>query len=150
MPSKNASGQAYKEDCKPEKTQTQGQRVAARSVSRGWVWRRAAAALPAGARVCVAALLASAIGSSAGADEDAECTRGETLRRSGSTRAALAAYKACVARGGGDAVTRHNLGVALIDKKQWLSAWRFQPSRPWLSAWQCQLSSEHVLQFQLS
>ena len=128
MPSKNASWQAFKEDCKkmrsiPCAAPACGRRErAAHSVSRGWVWRRFAAALPAGARVCVAALLASAIGSGAGTGEDAECARGDALRRSGSTRAALVAYKACVARGGGDAVTRHNLGVALIDSAEYEDA----------------------------
>ena len=141
MPSKNASWQAFKEDCKKMRsipcaasgcgrgdcTRThpslpQGQRGAARIVGRGWMWRRAAAALPAGARVCVAALLASAIGSGAGTGEDAECARGDALRRSGSTRAALVAYKACVARGGGGAVTRHNFGVALIDSAEYEDA----------------------------
>ena len=126
MPCKNASWQACKEDCKkmrsiPCAAPACGRRErAARSVSRGWVWRRAAAALPAGARVCVVALFFC--GSSASAGEDAECARGEALRRSGSTRAALAAYKACVARGGGDAVTRHNLGVALIDSAEYEDA----------------------------
>jgi len=75
--------------------------------------------LPAGACACVAVLLASALPRCADAGADAECARGDELRRTGSMGAAVTAYKACVARGGGDAVTRHNLGVALMDSAEY-------------------------------
>lgn len=66
------------------------------------------------ASVCVAMLAASLLWRGADAGRDAECSRGDELRRAGDMRAALAAYKTCVDGGGGDAVTRHNLGVALV------------------------------------
>ena len=46
---------------------------------------------------------------------EVECARGDELRRIGGINEALAAYKECSLRGGGDAVTRHNVGVALIE-----------------------------------
>lgn len=51
-----------------------------------------------------------------GTSEDDECLRGDELRHAGDVRAALAAYKSCVAQGGGNAATRHNLGVALMEE----------------------------------
>ena len=46
---------------------------------------------------------------------EVECARGDELRRIGGINEALAAYQECILRGGGDAVTRHNVGVALIE-----------------------------------
>jgi len=68
---------------------------------------------------CIAAALIIGVlcgGAGAGGDGDRECARGDELRRVGSVRAALAAYKDCVALGGGSAATRHNIGVALMDE----------------------------------
>jgi hypothetical protein len=68
--------------------------------------------------MCVALLAASALFLGADAGRHDECARGDELRRAGNMRAALAAYKTCVDGGGGDAVMRHNLGVALV--RDWL------------------------------
>jgi tetratricopeptide (TPR) repeat protein len=43
-------------------------------------------------------------------------------------QAALAAYKTCIDRGGGDAVTRHNIGIALMDFKEYQDARRYLES----------------------
>jgi tetratricopeptide (TPR) repeat protein len=79
-------------------------------------------------RLCVATLVASAVWRGADADKDTDCTRGDELRRSGNMQAALAAYKTCIDRGGGDAVTRHNFGIALMDFKEYQDARRYLES----------------------
>ena len=75
-----------------------------------------------GPSMCVFVLVAGALWTGADAGEDSKCAKGDDLRRSGSMQDALDAYRACVAGGGGDAVTRHNLGIALLNIQEFSQA----------------------------